>query len=170
MEIKWVGAALILAGCGGFGFSLAAAYRREIRILHQLLELLDFMECELQYRLTPLPELCRKAAGHITGAVKAVFRELARELEFQAAPDAGSCMASALAHVPELPGSCKTVCRQLGQTLGSFDLPGQLKGLEGAKVTCRAALGELEKGRDNRLRSYQTLALCAGAALSILFL
>ena len=33
-----------------------------------------------------------------------------------------------------------------------------------------AALSRLETNRENRLRSYQTLGLCAGAALAILFL
>jgi hypothetical protein len=54
--------------------------------------------------------------------------------------------------------------------LGIFDLPGQLKGLEEAQQVCQRALEQLEKGQAARLRSYQTLALCAGAALTILFL
>ncbi|MBQ8834577.1 MAG: stage III sporulation protein AB [Oscillospiraceae bacterium] len=170
MELKWIGAVLVMAGCGAFGFSLAAAHRREEGLLRQLLKVISFMECELQYRLTPLPQLCRNAAKLAGGPLRALLQGLARELEFQAAPDAPSCMAAALAQVPELPKSSRAVCRQLGQTLGQFDLPGQLKGLEGAEEACRRALDVLEKGRDARLRSYQTLALCAGAALTILFL
>ena len=53
--------------------------------------------------------------------------------------------------------------------IGRFDLEGQLQGLESVRVYCRDQLDNLAKDRDVRLRSYQTLGLCAGAALAILF-
>ena len=58
----------------------------------------------------------------------------------------------------------------LGRTLGRFDLDGQLIGLENARRDCRRAVDALSENRDNRLRCYQTLGLCAGAALAILFI
>ena len=57
MEYKWIGAILVIGGCGGFGFSVAGEAMRQERQLRQLLENLDFMESELRYRLTALPEL-----------------------------------------------------------------------------------------------------------------
>lgn len=170
MDIKWIGAVLVMAGCGGFGFSIAAACRREERILRQLLEVIAYMESSLQYQLTPLPQLCRTAAHCVSGPVKTLFQVLARELEAQIAPDAPCCMSAALAQLPDLPSSCRKVCVQLGKTLGQFDLPGQLKGLEASEESCRNMLASMGQGREQRLRSYQTLALCAGAALTILFL
>lgn len=79
-------------------------------------------------------------------------------------------MDAALCHVRELPTQAQKIMRELGQTLGRFDLPGQLRGLESIRRTCRRELDELAKNRDVRLRSYQTLGLCAGAALAILFI
>ena len=58
----------------------------------------------------------------------------------------------------------------LGASLGRFDLQGQLQGIESVRAQCRKDLAELEDNRDQRLRSYQTLGLCAGCALAILFL
>jgi len=58
----------------------------------------------------------------------------------------------------------------LGSSLGRFDLKGQLSGLESVRNTCRKTLEEMNRNRDNRLRSYQTLGLCCGAALVILFI
>ena len=37
MTYKWIGAILIVAGCGGFGFSLAATCRQEKKLLMQML-------------------------------------------------------------------------------------------------------------------------------------
>lgn len=170
MSIKLIGAALIIAGCGGIGFSMAAAHRREENALRQLIGALDYMGCELQYHLTPLPELCRGAATQSGGCIRNVLLGLAAELESQIAPDASACMNAAISKAPKLPSQVKASLASLGSSLGYFDLQGQLKGLEAARQQCRRDLDALSKDRDVRLRSYQTLGLCAGAALAILFL
>lgn len=170
MTIKLLGAFLVFAGCGGCGFAMAAAHRREENVLRQYLIALEFMECDLSCRLTPLPELCGNAARVTTGCVQALFRNLARELESQVAPDAACCMRSAIAATPGLPDRLGELLIELGASLGRFDLPGQLKGLSSAQAQAKLTLDTLTENRDNRLRSYQTLGLCAGAALAILFL
>lgn len=170
MNAKLIGAALIVAGCGGVGFSMAAAHRREEKALRQLVRALDYMGCELQFRLTPLPELCRCAASESAGVVSQTLLLLAAELEAQVAPDAVSCMNAALTKISGLPQRVRKNLQLLGASLGQFDLQGQLTGLEGVRKQCRLDLDELTKDRDVRLRSYQTLGLCAGSALAILFL
>ncbi len=170
MGIKGIGALLIVLGCGGFGFSMAAAHRREEAALRQLLLVLDLMECELQYRLTPLPELLLLAERETTGVIQRVLRRLRKELEAQVSPDARTCMEAALAAFPELPAMVCGGLRNLGISLGRFDLPGQLQGIHTARGECQSALDRLCSNRDNRLRSYETLGLCAGAALAILLL
>lgn len=170
MTIKWIGAVLIILGCGGVGFSLSAAHRREEQDLHQLISALDFMQCELQYRLTPLPELCRQAAQQSKGAIRRLFLALCEELEDQIAPEVWHCMNAALARTTGLTAGAAAIAGNLGKTLGRFDLDGQLRGLESTRQDCRRALEKLTDNREVRLRSYQTLGLCAGAALAILFL
>lgn len=170
MTIKLMGAFLVFAGCGGFGFAMASSHRREERDLRQMLMALEFMECELSYRLTPLPILCRTAAESVTGNVHIFLCYLAEELEAQVSPEVGSCVRAAVGRIPGLTGELSDQIAQLGITLGQFDLPGQLRGLRGAAERCRLSLDELSRNRDSRLRSYQTLGLCAGAALAILFL
>lgn len=170
MNYKWIGAILIIAGCGGFGIMLAAAHRREEGALRQLISALDLMECELQYRLTPLPDLCRQAGQESKGCVREVLLYLAGELEAQVAPDVGSCMSAALSMVKDIPSRTEDALALMGQSLGRFDLTGQLKGLEAVRSSCRRELENLTANKDVRLRSYQTLGFCAGAALAILFL
>lgn len=168
--MKWIGAMLILIGCGGFGFTLAASHRKAEDALRCLINALDYMECELQFHLTPLPQLCRQTASQCRGNVRMLFTQLAQELEDQIAPDVKSCMGAALARSGELPSQVRNALLEMGQTLGRFDLQGQLHGLEATRQLCRRELEQLTNNRDTRLRSYQTLGLCAGAALAILFL
>ena len=170
MIIKWIGAALIVLGCGGTGFSFVAAQKREEEELRQFMTALDYMQCELQYRMTPLPDLCRQAALQGKGSIRSLFLRLATELEDQVSPDVIHCMNAAVAKTPNLTNGVSVLAITLGKTLGRFDLDGQIRGLEQTRSECRRALNKLTDGQEARLRSYQTLGLCAGAALAILFL
>lgn len=170
MTMKVIGAVLILISCGSVGFRIAAAQRREERMLEELCRLLEYMECELRYRLTPLPVLCAATARQATGALKDLFLILTQELENQISPDAGSCMYAALSRCRGLPQQVVQCLQELGKTLGTFDIDGQVKGLEASQQACKRSLQVLRQNKDNRLRSYQTLGLCAGAAIVILFI
>lgn len=170
MAIKWIGAICVLAACGGFGFQIAATQKREEHSLLQLLRVLDFAECELQYRLTPLPDLCRNAAAECSGALNELFLCLSRELEDQISPNATSCMQAALGRVKNLPTQTGEVLLMLGASLGKFDLGGQIRGIDSVRHECNRRLDALSENQDVRLRSYKTLGLCAGAALVILFI
>lgn len=170
MGYRWFGALLIVVGCSACGFSIASGKRGEERLLYQLLRILRSMEAELQYRLTPLPDLCRMAAEESKGVLHKVFMNLYRELNSQKLPDAGSCMSAALFTAEELPPRVRRLLSQLGYTLGRFDLDGQLQGLCGVRKRCENSLDSIRKNRDERLRSYQTLGICAGLALAIILI
>ncbi len=166
--LKIFGALLIVAGGGMFGFSLASAHRREESALRSLLSALDFMQCELQYRLTPLPDLCREAGRQTKNGIGQVFLALSQELETQTHADVARCMDAVLLQTASLPLRARKALAILGSSLGRFDVQGQILALEGVRAHCRQELDTLTLDRDARLRSYQTLGLCAGAALAIL--
>ena len=170
MSYKWIGAILIVGSCGGFGIGLAVHQKNEEKLLRQLVEILEEMLWELPFQLTPLPELIRNAVNGKKGILGAVLLELARQLDRQVLPDAMSCMNAALEGM-ELPyPRVQSQLDRMGQSLGRFDLSGQLKGLNAVKEAVEEDLRQLRDSRDNRLRSYRVLGLCAGAALVILLL
>lgn len=167
--IRLVGAGMIIFGCGGFGFSMAAFNRREEARLAALNAGLEYMICELSYRQTALPELCRGAAQISGGAVGAFFSALAAQLEKQLAPDVQVCVYEVLEQLGTA-GILRRLLLETGAILGRFDLSGQLRGLEGAIRSTELELRRIRDGASQRRRSYQTLGLCAGAAIAILFL
>ena len=169
MNLKWIGAAMTIISCGGCGFLAANAHKRQESSLHQLSQILSYMTWELEYRLTPLPELCRKAALQTKSSLGRFFNLLAQELEGQAAPDVNSCLMVALSKIHDIPKLTVTGLELLGKSLGQFDLTGQLKGLEAVGEYCRNELQKLSFHREERLRSYRVLGICAGATLAILF-
>lgn len=167
--IRMIGAGMIFLGCGGFGFTMAASSRREEERLVRLVAGLEYMVCELSYRQTALPELCRGAAEVCGGQVGTFFLELAKELEQQLAPDVQVCVYEVLERLP-VSKELRRLLSEAGATLGRFDLPGQLRGLEAAVRSAELELRRVRDGAGQRRRSYQTLGLCAGAAVAILFL
>lgn len=169
MNLKLIGTFIIITGCGGFGFSIAAAHRRKVSYLRQLLAVLDQVQSELEYRLTPLPELCRLASDSCNGELRKLFINFQAELERQISPDAQCCMNAVLAN-SDLPQAVKLHLKDFGKTLGKFDLPGQLRGLDAVRKEVLLSMDRLTANQDTRIRSYQTLGLCAGAALAILLL
>lgn len=168
MNYKLIGAVCVIVGCGSCGFLMASRYLSNMRQLQSLITVLDFMDSELQYRATPLPQLCRQAAEQVRGKVGQIFLLLAEELEAQVSPDVRRCMACALDRTGGV--WCPVVCilSELSGSLGRFDLCGQLRAIDHARTLCREKLNQLQQGKDNRLRSYQTLGICAGAAIAIL--
>jgi len=170
MTWKIIGAILVIFSCGGVGFKIAATHRREEHALRQLISVLDYMECELQYRLTPLPALCRQASLQCEGILRKIFLQFSAELDAQISPDAERCMFAALNGKKDIPSLTMEALKKLGRSMGRFDLEGQLKGFDALRQECRGNLDRLGHNRESRLRSYQTLGLCAGAAVVILFI
>ena len=170
MILKCLGACFIVFGCAGFGIRIASAYKKELSTLKKLISALDYMECELQYRMSALPDLCRQTASECSGVLRQIFSSLAVELEDQVSPDVQQCMKSVLARAQDVPQQTADCLLLLGSSMGRFDLQGQLRGLENVRQECRMKLNKLTGNADVRIRSYQTLGLCAGAALVILLM
>lgn len=170
MTLKLFGAAIILVCCGYLGFRIAKEYRKEISMMRSLSKCIQHMINELQYQLTPLPLLCVHTAGQATGIIHKVFLQLAKELDSQISPDVQRCMDAVLGKCSEIPKFACVVLKMLGQGLGKYDLSGQILALESVNKECNRILEDITQNQTVRLRNYQTLGLCAGAALVILFI
>ena len=170
MTIKLFGAICVILGCGIFGFMTASNAHREISTMRQLINVLDFFECELSYRMLPLSQLCRLAAAIANGCMKRLLVRIVEELELQKAHDVENCIHSALVDCPDLPPLIASRVIELGKTLGRFNLDGQIKCIRGVNAENQRILDILCGDHITRIRSYKTLGLCAGAALVILFI
>ena len=170
VELKWLGAILVIVGCGGFGFAMALNYRREEQAMSRLIAALSYMQCELECRLTPLPEVFRRISEMSGDCVGGFFQELAAELDRQISPDAKCCLEVVLKRRQDIPEQTELMLREVGISLGRFDLDGQIQEISAVKERCAHCLEHLRNQREDRIRGYQTLGLCAGAALAILLI
>ena len=72
---------IIIFFCGWFGCKMANVAKREVVTLKKLITAIEIMICELQYHLTPLPELCRIVSAQTSDCICEFFSKLADELE-----------------------------------------------------------------------------------------
>lgn len=170
MSYKWIGAILIFSSCGGFGLSLVFRRIQEEAMIHQLETFLNEMLWELPFQLTPLPDLVRHASESINGQIKTILSSFAVQLDRQVLPDAAACMEAAV-HDSDLNFQhIEKLLTVIGASLGRFDLSSQLNGLASAREQCRTEYDNLHSDRKDRLKSFQALSFCAGAALVILLI
>ena len=170
MFMRLAGACLILLGCGSFGFLIAGNAVREMYALRNLINAIDYMICDLQYKSTPLPALCKSIATTTSGAVSRLFHTLAGELESSESPDVTDGMKKALSRCKELPIMTYQLLERLGQRLGLFDLDGQVRTLDAVRQEAMQMLNACKEGHEVRSRSCKTIAVCAGAAIVILLI
>ena len=168
--LKLLGALFVVFGCGSAGFALAQSYRKEEAALSQLIHALKWMSWELSYRMPALGNLCSGVSEQCQGALSQLFSNLSLELQQQITPDAAVCMLAAILKTPRRPSMARKQLLLLGQTLGRFDLQGQLSGLSACEAQCQRELDNIRCNSQLRLRNYQTLGLCAGIGLVILLL
>lgn len=170
MSIKLIGAACITIGCTGFGYLVAHSIRSECRSLRQLIVALEYIICEIEYRRTPLPELFRLASSVCSGALCGLFLSIAKELENQILPDARKSIEVALKKHIDIPKYTANCISLLGETIGLFDLNGQMKSLESVKAEAERLLSLINEDLVCKARCYKTLGISAGVALVIIFI
>lgn len=170
MTIRILGAILILLGCGGAGFLLAAACKQETTSLKNFIQSMNIMESELRYRKTPLPFLCHYIAATQSGVLRTYFFQLENELQQQIQPDASACAVLALNKTPHVPKTLNEIIIQFARSLGEFDLEGQLLGIQAVRNEAIMRFKLMSKDQEQRIKNYRTFGVCAGAAIIILFI
>lgn len=170
MLLKWIGGLCIVLSSSCFGFKIAANQRKEEYYLEMLISALDYMASELEYRMLPLPDLFKNTASQVSGNLSKLFLMFSAEMEDQVSPNVETCLKVAINKAGFLPDFTKESIISLGKSLGKFDIDGQLRGLKATKHSCVQKLNILQNNKDKRLRSYQTLGICVGAGIAILFI
>ena len=169
MIIRIIGAILILSGCCATGVLLSSNHRKAEIALQQLSIALEHFEYELQYRQASLSALLRTVATE-KGAIHDFFNTLSTELENQIEPDAACCVAAALGKSKGIPELVEPLLLSLGRSIGRFDIESQAKELSSVRKECELLLSKHINNQDNRIRCYQTLAVCTGFALIIVLI
>lgn len=168
--LKIGGAILVIVGCSGFGILLSYHTKNETHALKYLISALDFIDCELSFRLTPLSQAFLRASEISVGCIQSFLISAAQEMEHCSQTDAAHCIGTALDNCNNIPPVTRTRIHCLAQSMGIFDLEGQIRCIRKENAENNRILMEIMCNQKERLKCYNTLCCCTGIALVILFL
>jgi len=170
MTLRIMGAIIITIGCGCGGFLLAAAYRKEIKTLTSFIDMLNFFECELQYRSPPLADIFGSYSATRNDTISCFCSQLSQELDAQICPNVQACVLAALKKNSDIPSETANLLLKLGASLGKFSVDGQLLEIKSLRDEAQIKLEHLLSNQEAKTKNYKTLGLCAGAAIAILLI
>ncbi len=167
-----LGALLIIGGSMAIGFGMASQLRRRAETIAALLGMLDRMESELSYRLTPLPALMGRLAegsGKLLAAALEQCRDKLRDPERQPFREIWEEAVAWNLDLPLAEEERKNL-EELGRMLGRYDLEGQLRSIQNAKAGLKRCLDHAVRERDRLGRVFGVLGVSSGAVLVLLLL
>ena len=173
MQVKVLGAALILLTAYWYGVLIGSKYKNRVKNLESLLIALEMVHAEINYGLTPLPHVFMKIGESVSKPVSALFLCSAREMESHRGKSALDCWAEAVnAHKNELELNEKQLeqLERLGMIWGKGDKSGQLKQVVLIQSFIRHALEKANQEMEKSEKLWRYLGLLGGITLVIFLL
>ena len=170
--LKLIGLSLILAASGAVGAGLAGTVKRQQAQTLALIDALLRIRHELQYRLTPLPEIFSALGGGRNREIADFFSRFAAGLSSAQTCTVGYACRRALAqtHGLCLSGTARGTLLSLFDSLGKYDLDGSVQALDLALSRLREEAKALQSGAAARCKTYLTLGICTGLAVAVILI
>ena len=169
--IRFWGAAMLIAGCGGLGLSAADRLNSRVRDLRELSAGLEILQRELGWRLSPLSEALETAAGGTHGQTARFFTFCAQGTRQLAGTPFRTLWSKGLEQCPlRLSREDRGLLEQLGPVLGRYDGDSQRQALENVLAGLSRQQAQAEDDRRRLGRVYGVLGVTAGLFLALVLI
>ena len=165
--MRWLGAALLAAGCTWLGLRAAGRLAARVALLRSMMGALEWMRRELSLRLTAVPELLEGLEGAALPPADGIFRRFRAQL--RAGVRLSQAWGQALEGVP-CPPQDRQLLLALGHILGRYDVQGQLDSLAALERALEERLDQAEEERRRLGKVYGMLGVTGGLFLAILLI
>ena len=169
--LRLVGAAMLLTASAALGFGAASTLNARVHELEGLILSMKTMEWELADRLTPLPDLLRRATVCMGGVVKDFYLLCLSGLERRKETPFLRIWCEAVRCAPfHLEGQELAELENLGSVLGRYDAASQCAALRESRERLNVLLAGAREQKEKMGRVYGTMGLASGALLAIVLL
>lgn len=167
--LKVIGAALVMAGTVGLGWRGVERLGERVEALRGLQGAVAYLEEELAFRFTPLPQLLEQLSQNRQGAVGAFFGNVRKKMERGDIPLRQGWRQAVEETLPMLKDEEQKTVAELGEVLGQYDAQTQVQTL---KLTGERLAGSYMTAQEERSRLGKVyLALgVAGGLVTVLAL
>lgn len=168
--IKLIGIALILISTAATGAAMVGGVHATLDQTRALQQLLQLMRSEIQYHLTPLPEIFAAASKTISGPVGVLCENIAASMLDGQPQTVYFAVKSAMDKTDRLSVSraAQGAFLDLARSLGRYDLDSQLCAIDYCLERLGTILATLEAEKSARCRSYGAVCACAGVCFLII--
>ena len=167
--IRLLGAALLMAGCGGLGLSAVSRLDSRVRDLRELSAGLEIFLRELGWRLSPLPDALTAAAGGTHGQASQFFVFCAQGAKQLAGTPFRTLWSRGLEQCAlRLSGEDRALLEQLGPVLGRYDGDSQRQAVENVLAGLSRQRDQAEDDRRRLGRVYGVLGVTVGLFLTLM--
>lgn len=169
--IRLLGAVLLTGGSAALGFSAVRHLDGRVHDLRELVAGLEVMERELQWKMTPLPELLLRAAEETDGQPSHFFDLSGRGAEHLNGRSFSKVWHQA-AEACQMRLETADLCllEQLGGVLGRYDAESQKQALAASVSRLEEQRVQAEEQRARLGKVYGMLGVTAGVFLMILLI
>lgn len=170
--LKMIGLSMILAASSAMGLRLAATAKRQQTQTLALIDAILRLRHELQCSLTPLPQAFSLLSRSENREIGAFFGNIATRVQCADGCAVGFACRRALTKTAGLclPEAARQALISLFDTLGKYDLEGNLQALDLALSRLREQARTLRDQVRGRCRTYLTLGVCTGLAVAVILL
>ena len=159
--LKLAGMVIIILGSAALGMYQAGMYMNRLNNLHEVKKAFLYIQGEIRYMSTPLPELLEEVAGKIKGPFRRFFSEVAAELSRK---NAGM--------VREIWKECyrKEITRDVLEKDAEeefLEMGGQLGGTD-CRTQEKFIIEKRQKEKTNKLRLYYVCGVAGGVLMVII--
>lgn len=167
--LRAIGAALLLAGSAVLGLAAVGRLERRAAALRSLIEALELLERELDFRLPPMKELILETAQRSTEPASGFLRACGEGLDgLEGTPLSGLWRQAATEKLTALKNCDLETLFSVGAVLGRYDGEGQRRAIAAARERLTGLLSDAAEERRRQGKVYGALSITAGAFLVIL--
>ncbi len=169
--LRLAGAVLLMGGASAIGFLAAAQLRARVRCLSAFSRALEYIERELRFRLTPIPDIFNGLKGIENPHAAGFFAACSKNMRRLGEKPLNLLWREALEKT-SLPLQEDELCllAELGDIVGRYDAEGQREAFALARERLGRCILHAEEDRDKMEKVYGAMGISAGAFMLLVLL
>ncbi len=171
--MKLAGFLILVAGSGGYGFSIACRVETRLRQLQELCQLLLMIQGEIQYRNAVLEEAFQAIAGRLDGWRSQFLRRLCEKMAMASGETLESLWRQECRRLRKetcLNGKDIQFLEEIGSQIGSLDRKMQVTTLEYFQLRLSHAMEEARQKKEGQCRLYRALGIAGGMLAALVLI
>lgn len=171
MMLKWLGAILLVAGTTAFGVYKGCLYKSRLEYMEEIKRAFLYIQGEIRYMNTPMPETLESTAHQMNGACRIFFSKAASGLldgrgkAFHQVWE--EAMKSGISE-EALEREARTVLQEMGGQLGCLDRQAQEQAIHYFLIKWEELIEKKRREKKDKLKLYYVCGVMSGLLMVII--